>query len=107
VIDPFPTWFTDRYADLPLLRPRVEQVSDDDIDFHGDISYYRSLLAEIVEDVVYMRRGTPAPWPIVLSDELAHASDVLAELGHTPDPARELLAAWKQEASGRCNDPRP
>ena len=64
MIDPFPTWFTDRYADLPLLRPRVEQVSDDDIDFHGDISYYRSLLAEIVEDVVYMRRGTPAPWPI-------------------------------------------
>ena len=47
-------------GELPAFRRVVVETTG----LADPVPVLATLLAEIVEDVVYMRRGTPAPWPI-------------------------------------------
>lgn len=93
------------FDDLGTLQVTACQMTDDDVDFHSDMTYCRSLMDEIITDVIILRRRHATPWPIVLADELAHAGEVLAVLRTTPDPAAELLGAWRQNGSGPLQRP--
>lgn len=74
-IEDFVHWMK-QYEDLPLFCPKPVAVTDDDIDFDNDISYFRDLLLEI--QVQAMAVGSAKPFPHVLSNELDHAMNEMA-----------------------------
>ena len=98
-INPFPSpWFA-KFADLPTVQILTNRMTDEDVEAHGDLIYWRSLLNDIV-DRVYCDGYKPLPWPTSLSDDLNAMTTALAELRRHPDPPGELLARWKQDGPG-------
>lgn len=69
-------WNKDKYADLPLILPKMPPITDSDIAFAGDMSYMRELLLEI--QLQAMVTGVAQPFPLVLTDELDHAITEMA-----------------------------
>lgn len=98
-ISPFPSPWSDRFKDLPTIQILTNRMDDDDVEHHGDLIYWRSLLNDIV-DRVYCDGYRPDPWPIGLSDDLNAIDTALAALRRHPDPPGELLARWKQDGPG-------
>jgi hypothetical protein len=90
VIDPVPSHWRDRWADLPLMQvPAV--MNDDDVQVHNDNLYFRRLLDAILDECADLRK---AGIPFSL-----HGFPVLEVrfIEPWPDHAAQLLTDWRRE----------
>jgi len=93
-----------KFASLPTIQILTNQMSDEDVEAHGDLIYWRSLLADIV-DRVACDGYRPDPWPTSLADDMAAMEAALAALRRPTDPPGELLAGWKLDGPGLRQQP--
>lgn len=68
-ISAFPSPWADRFRDLPVLHVKPSPMTDDDIDFHSDMMYFRDLLNQIILQASL--GGHRSPWPDDLSRHFA------------------------------------
>lgn len=66
------------FDDLPFLWVKPSSMSDDDVEFHGDILYMRALLDSLREQAAIIGRAqdVPPPW----SDQLQAAINEVKSL---------------------------
>ena len=67
--DSEPTWFYDKFRDLPKLAVKKSPMDDAANEFHSDVQYYRDLLSEIAA-ICNGTRVPATPFPITLLDDL-------------------------------------
>jgi hypothetical protein len=69
----------DKHGNLPLIRCKPTNVTDDDVRFNSDMAYMRDLLHEIHMQALSVKWAPR--FPIEMSDELRHATEELDKIG--------------------------
>jgi hypothetical protein len=70
-------------------------MSDEDVEFHGDLLYARGILDQIREDCDRTDRRI-RPMPSIMSSSLDLALELVRDA--FPDPAGEAIRAWRNSA---------
>jgi len=76
--------------ELPLITCRAAW-TDDDVNFHSDITYCRALRHDIRE--LACEKGFANPFPITLSDELSQLGGMI-QLAFAAATAELLRVTW-------------
>ena len=56
IISAFPSHWVARHHNLPIVRVPAAKMTDDEIEFQGDLSYMRALVNAIIDAVLEGRR---------------------------------------------------
>lgn len=94
----FPSPWYARFKDLPTVQ-LLAVMTDEDVEAHGDLIYWRSLLQDVIERVV-CEGYRPLPWPTSLADDMNAMTTEMAAIRRHPDPPGELLTRWKLDGPG-------
>lgn len=81
------------FSDMPMIAIPVA-MTDDDVNAHTDVLYWRSLLKDVIDRIV-MHDYRPLPWPTDLSDDMAAMTAELTALRRHHDHPAELIGRWK------------
>ena len=103
-ISPFPSPWLAKFRDLPTVQILTNRMDDADVEAHGDLIYWRSLLADVIDRVVcdgYL----PLPWPTTMADDFNAMTTALAAIQRHRDHPGELLARWKLDGPGSLQRP--
>jgi hypothetical protein len=85
----FPDWVVKPFLRLDPL------MSDDDVDFAGDLIYARALLDDLVDDCYWLDAQVP-PMPSIMSSSLDLALELVRDA--FPDPAGVAVQEWRNDA---------